>query len=345
MKEAEPPEFTQKEEHPKEKLSDERLGNLLAAVGNSEAKAALLITMQPGFLYSAWKLHHDFIRAQGNNPGWIINSRGPLQFCENTFAPIGLVVKEVVDYGGSDALRYLVTRDGEELGKPLAGLLLDFSERARVPLINLFGSTNSAAETTRLTDKGEQFQYRERAPLRKFRIFYELITTGEVLRVTDLSQRVGSDTVSIGRDLVEMARDGLLSFDQAADEGPVSLYRIKQDKLNISPPQFSNYRTLTHSVWDLLVTDPNRYWSLREIREALHLATSSSYSAIPAVLAHFRREGFVGVQKFHDTSRSEAKLTPDQRAVLVQLVTIIDAFQNMDPLTLARGRNLANQIA
>lgn len=95
-----------------ERLPDEELGDLLAALGNHEAKAITLGLMKPGIIYTNLDLYHAIIEAQGQNPGWIINRMGPFAYCHNSLAPIGLVAQEVTMAGGLERIGYMKTEKG-----------------------------------------------------------------------------------------------------------------------------------------------------------------------------------------------------------------------------------------
>jgi len=58
---------------PSERLSDERLGSLISAVGNHENKALLSVAMQPGVAYSRKDLQDLFNGIQGDEPSWLAN--------------------------------------------------------------------------------------------------------------------------------------------------------------------------------------------------------------------------------------------------------------------------------
>lgn len=130
----------------KERLSDEELGNLLAAFGNNEAKAVTLIAMRKGVIYSEYDLYSAVIEKQGEGVGWRQSRGVPFTYCRSSFENIGLVAKSVSD-PVLETWGYLKTDYGEELGDALAGLLLDFSLRhPEVSLYDIFGSTTSRGE-------------------------------------------------------------------------------------------------------------------------------------------------------------------------------------------------------
>ncbi len=174
----------------KERISDDRFGAILSAIGNSELKAGLIAAMQASTLYSSDSLHRLIVRAQGENAGWVMNKNVPFQFCRTTFTPIGLVTKEVVQYSEADTIRYRLSNDGNTLGKPLAGLLLDFSQKRTESLYDYFGSTNDPKGQAEVEHQehthDESTLLSQRSPQKRYAIFYELTTAERPLRITDI---------------------------------------------------------------------------------------------------------------------------------------------------------------
>lgn len=119
---------SESQSHSEEQLSDEQLGNLLAAVGNHEAKAVTFLVMRSETTYTAEDIHKAVIEAQGTLPGWRIHHQSAFKYCERSLSPIGLVAKEVVD-PNLNTYGYARTEYGERIGVSLAGLLLDFSRK------------------------------------------------------------------------------------------------------------------------------------------------------------------------------------------------------------------------
>src|SRR5579871_927191 len=60
-----------------EQMPEEELGNLLAAFGNHEAKALLLVAMAPENIYSDGDMHKMMLKQQGDTLGWKIGNRVP----------------------------------------------------------------------------------------------------------------------------------------------------------------------------------------------------------------------------------------------------------------------------
>src|SRR3990167_4100505 len=188
------PQKTGETPKPNEKLTDEQMGNLLAAFGNNESKAATLLLMRSETIYTMYDIHKSFMSSQGENPGWGINYAVPFSYCQNSLAPIGLVAKETIDET-QEAYGYVITDYGETMGKPLAGLLLDFSKRySDNSLVDLFGGTAS-----KYSGGGEDIEnkdeHKKRSPLTRYKIYYELATaTSFPMQTERLAEAVGEDS-------------------------------------------------------------------------------------------------------------------------------------------------------
>ena len=81
---------------PKEKLSDERLGDLLSAVGNHEAKAITLILMRNGNVFDRSNLYGEVLSSQGESKKWRVGWGDPFKYWRHSLAPIGLVAKKTL---------------------------------------------------------------------------------------------------------------------------------------------------------------------------------------------------------------------------------------------------------
>lgn len=192
------------------RIPDEEMGNLLAAIGNNEAKALTLLLMQPGRIYTRRDIHDVFIRIQGgeDNAGWQSSHSLQFNYCQNSLAPIGLVAKEVVEGGVVlQTYGYMTTEYGEAVGKHLAALLLGFSRaHPDFSLYDFFGATQSTSNTDPRNKK--------RAPLERMRILWELVTATLPIRQVDLTERLGKDHRQslIGNHLRELARKRVIEY-------------------------------------------------------------------------------------------------------------------------------------
>lgn len=343
---------TQEAPKTREKLSDEEMGNLLSAVGNHEAKALTLILMRNGNIYTGGDLYREALNAQGQNKGWIMSKRIPFNYCSYTLAPIGLVAKETLNpdlsiYG------YQITEKGRGLGIPLAGLLLDFSERHNIPLNLLFGATGSPSELdTVQTEEGDDIEFRKRAPSTTLRMFYELLTSELPIREKDLGAGMGEDfaTVLLGH-LVRLSKLGLIQYDAIKKNRHFSSYRLSAVIPEGELPAYRDQPTLTKLVFDILRNNPDQYLAIQDVYDLLSKGQKERLknrevirSQISNTLSFLAKHKYADREKFYHDRQSEINITDEQKAVLTELLEIMFRFQNQDKEIFEKGRKLAQEI-
>ncbi len=81
------------ETQPKERISDEEIGDLISAIGNSEAKAITFGLMQSSTIYSMQDANSMVNNAQGQFKGWKQGTSNPFDYMSHSFAPVGLVAR------------------------------------------------------------------------------------------------------------------------------------------------------------------------------------------------------------------------------------------------------------
>lgn len=330
----------------REKLSDERLGNLISAVGNHEAKAALLGLMQPGIIYARSDLNTIMLHAQGRNLAWRMAKGLPFSYCRHSLAPIGLVAQEVTTSGGLETIGYIKTDFGQEEGDSLGGLLLDLS--LRYPLTSLqdiFGATVSPSEP-KASEEG--LAYRKRSPITRLRLFWELITSSLPIRNTDLGVSLGEDLATISTHVDSLSEKGIISYDSIGANVPFVIYRLSKDHPQDTPAHYSKGPTLAKAIYQIMHDNPDREFTLesvvQEYLKPLVVERVSSNTEFYRVLTWLSKQGYVERKKFGHGKQSEINLTDDQRQMLLDLVTILDQFQNQDPEIIAYGRRCMKEI-
>lgn len=342
----------------KERLSDEELGNLLAAIGNHEAKAVTLLVMRPGEIYTRGELFKELSRAQGKDKGWKIHSDTLFSYCEDSLAPIGLVAKEALNPDLS-TYGYSKTEYGKEIGDLLAGLLLDFSLRhPDISLIDIFGQTMSRAKESTISST---LQFKKRAPIARLNIFRALLQV-QHLPITETGLLKMFPGLNIftnvrGKHLLSYLRPlsekGILSF-RTIDKNPRSLYRLAALVPEEDPPPYYNSQgyphiRLTRLVWRTVRNNPEKLWSREEIAQHLteehtDLARNQRKglaSNISVILVHLHKEGYLGNLSL---PQSEISINDTQRGILSDLLTLLDKVQNRDKEVLETGKKLADRL-
>lgn len=340
-----------REQQQRERLSDAQMGNLISALGNHEAKAAVLCLMTPGIIYSAGDLHRAIIWAQGQNIGWRMSRSDSFSYCQNSLSPIGLVTHEAINPDLS-AYGYMKTEYGDKVGVPLAGLLLDFSLRhPSFSLWDFFGGTASSSQSQEI---GEM-EYKKRSPTTRLKIFCEILTSSLPIRCIDIARQTGEITRTIGTHLSNLSENGLLSYEAIKPGEARVFYRLSETPPSSEPEPLRRLVSLTNFVYELLKKDGNKEWFAEAVQEQHRQyqkingkplrKEAISTDIISDVLSHLVKKGYARRRKFIGGKiHSEVTLTEEQRKMLLELVTLLDRFQNQDPAVLKLGKRLASGI-
>ena len=331
----------QEVEFPKD--PEKRMGALLAAIGNSESKAMTLLLMQPGVVYPRYELHRAFMTAQGQSPEWRTSRLLQFNYCKDSLEPIGLVAKEIINPDLS-TYGYEITDFGREVGVPLAGLLLDFSNRHDISLQDIFGATTS-------TSPGLP-EEKKRAPATRLKILRELVKAkGLFFRAADIVKAIGLDSRASSRgaveQIVQLQRKGIINYTSREASRPFAIYYLNQQHPPVLPqvdgrqPLFTQRicefvekhadKKLTRGKWtELFIQENPEYYGQRSLVGSVNRA-----------LSFLANNGYFLIEKFKGKVQSEVSLTEEQRRVIVELLAILDGFKQKDQGILMRGRHLA----
>ena len=320
-----------------ERLSDEQLGNLISSLGNHEAKAITLLVMRHDTIYTRNDLHRILISVQGGRPGWRMGDSIPFQYCQDSLSPIGLVAKEVLETEGLTTYGYMITEFGTKVGVPFAGYMLNFSKRhPTVSLIDIFGATQSPSKIRELED--QDIEFKKRAPITRLKIFRQLLTSSLPIRQVDLTKSLGEKQSIIQNHLKALEGRGIILYEAIERGSPVTFYQLNPDHAPEQPPVYRGFLSLTRDVYQALCEWPEREWNTESL--ASYLGRTYLHN-ISGILSLFARKGYAKRGKFSAEYQSEINLTPEQRAMLADLVAILDRFQTQDPQILQKGKELA----
>lgn len=336
-----------------ERLTDEELGNILAAFGNSEAKTLTLATMRTGEIYSANRLHRMLTSLQGPNPGWKTSSITPFKYCQESLAPIGLVAEEALNKDSS-VYGYIRTPYGEKVGLPLAGLLLGFSERhPETSLYQLFGKTNSSTVAREvLTRDGEVVEYKERAPLLRLQIFRLLLAaSGSSVKQVEITQKLNAGSARVKESLNELARNGLITYESVGPDKSYTYFRISEKILSAQEIP-GKERSLSRAILEILGQRTDEELTSEEIARVLiwsnpkwkGLKEKKFRDRINAVMGAYTKQGAAEKGKYQKGTKSEITLDESKKALIEELVAQLGSFQNQDTNALVSGNKLAAEI-
>lgn len=311
-----------------EPLSDERLGELLAAVDNHEGKALLVMLMQQGVYYRQQELHNlltNLPGASGVNIGHRTNQIG---YCKESLRPVGMVTK--ADFG--EVLRFGISEDGERLGKPLAvGSLQVMSAHALtrerdISLEQLWGATHSPTE--------------KRSPLVRFLAIEALLTSpNETATVGQLAEALHEDYNLLSIPLLMLSKHGLVEY---------KTWEIGRDKVVYSVPDPSKIHHTEgrpRGVW----TEAAVQYLLQHKKGTLDELAAYSWESAPqeekrdnsleevrhklAVSLHQMAKRFgVLTREGHNKEEDHgASLTPDQKAFWQDMIQLLEGIREAEP--------------
>ncbi len=175
------------------------VGNLLAGIGNHEAKAIVFGGMQPGQTYSPQELHDNlFLAPQGDEPVHVGSSSNQLDYCQRSFEPAGLVTTT-----RASTIEYRLTKFGRQAGKSWAGHALSLSlEADGISLRSLFGMTR--------TNRGKS----SRPPMDRVHIFRLLLDAGpDGLQAADIQAKLEVNGRTAVNNLTWLDRDGIVEYE------------------------------------------------------------------------------------------------------------------------------------
>lgn len=328
-----------------QELPEGDLFRLLAAIGNNEAKCLTLIAMGNGHIFSEGDLYRTMLNHQGKQTGWRMGWRTPFTYCKDSLSPIGLVTKEAINPDLS-VYGYQITEYGKQTGIPLAGLLLKWSlEHPDFSLYKMFASTGSKVQRQEPEDK-------KRAPEIRYRLFWELVTNpNSSMRKADLTQGLREDPTTIHDHLDSLRNMNVISYESRERREPYSFYKFREDAPPEPPTPYRRMTTLTIKVYDLLKENPDQEFSAEDLLTVLtqnfpeYKEKSFVLSAIRHIATCFEHQGYVGRKKYRKSLQSEIILSPEQREVILSLVSFLDRFQRGDPQVLQQGKEFAERIA
>lgn len=194
-----------------EQLTDERLAELVNATGNHEGIALLTLALatepQNDSGFTIGELHSFFQTALDAPQNVLGNRNNQTNWCDGSLVPAGLAV-EVAD----SPRRIAQTQEGREVGAALAALVLDFSDRHDVPLVQIFG-----ASMTRSPLSSSQI---------RLTLLSELLTNDGRANLTDLVTATGvASQVVIEKHLRKLNDAGLLQYEDW--DGGENTHRFK----------------------------------------------------------------------------------------------------------------------
>lgn len=330
---------SQERELPKEKIY-----GLLAAFGNSEAKAFAIIVMGQGKPYDKGSLHKDLIKLQGDKPVWRLDKNTPFQYCMISFVPAKLVKNYVLGPDGM-VLEYMITDYGKNTGVSFAGWLSRWSiDHPHFSLYGAFGSTNSSFIEQDKQDK-------KRSPEIRLKVLRQLAASrSQKLRQVDIAKALNENRPLIGGHLKNLARKGVIRYENVGRGREVTHYRLKDKRPNEMPKAYRGEKIATERVYEVLQENIGSYLSIKQLQKLLikkypeYKNRSSLYKFISGAAHDFERQKYAKCKKFEFGFQSQVNMSKEQKEAIASLVNLIDNFQKGDLETIREGRFFAQKL-
>jgi hypothetical protein len=332
-------------------MPPEKLGNLLAAIGNHEAKALVLAAMRPGIVYSAGDLRRLLLEPQARSPVWRISSGVAFDYCRYSLSPFGLVTQELLDTE-LRSFGYMKSQYGEYVGDAFAGYLLAFSlTHSDVSLVDLFGTTNSSAvPQAHPNEVAKTADFRIRSPLRRYRMITELLRNRLPMRETDLAAAVGEPVAALSPHLQRLHDLGIIMYRSTRISAPYALFRVRDDHSFHEVPLHPHSPSLSRELHSLLARgqiftrEQLATTLIRTFPRRATLRQTTLRTSISQILSRFEKYGCVERVRFTASRQSDIDLTSGQRRLLNDLVEAIEIFARQGPSDLTAGRTKAARI-
>lgn len=322
---------------PERPLDDDRMVGLISGAGNHASKLVMLATMHPGVIYglSGDSSAHNLLKASqvgSDSEGWVPEYTVPFKYLTNSLAPIGMVAKEFIDER-KGAIGYQLTDEGEHVGVPLAGYLLDFAERHNLALSQVFGDTTSRNPN-------------ERAGGLRWNVFQGLATQlpDERISATELAESVGVDVQRVINSLPELAQIDLVHYEPGTKR--LQTYDIDIEGLKERLPRMHLGRSA--EIARIVIESNLSACSVAELAEIVTRHdpdenTPAFRNTLKGVLKNWENVGITRrtVEKSGD---ARVWVTQEQQDRLQELVQILDSIQTTDASVLLRGREMASNI-
>ncbi|OGK21256.1 hypothetical protein A3C23_01955 [Candidatus Roizmanbacteria bacterium RIFCSPHIGHO2_02_FULL_37_13b] len=329
------------------------LSNILAGVGNSEAKALCLLIMEPDCIYSGDDIATKLRELQIPGRGWPDYAGSNVtQYLDKTFKPIGLVA-ESIDGHWDSRIGFQKTLRGAGIGDAVAGLMLEFSENhSEYGLRQIIGKTASSA-STKITDvAGEEIEHKKRPIDTLIQLYWELLTTSQdTLTVNQLANVLGERGGDILAHVKNLSDCGIIDYETRGRSDPWQTHQYTGESKLLGkerPAEESTGRL--GSVYNFFKTHPEGHYTVEEVFEAMKLEYPDDDPKkllidIYEYVDRLRTRGYLqNTSKFTKKYGSKIALKPEAYDSVHDLVSLVDKIQNVDTETLAHGKRVGREI-
>lgn len=335
-----------------EPISESYLSSLISFAGNDETKLITLCALQPGIVYDLPSINQRIKQLLGENQSPYIGHTLFRDYLQKSLVFTEAVVKVETEIDGAD---YRLSPDNSQSAIALAGHLLQFSERhPDIPLGAALAKSSSSGKVDE-SSLAKADESKKRAPSTRIRIFRKVLTSQLPIRITDLATSLGESPKILRSHLNNLTGQSLVNYESAPSNEPLVAYRTTETIPTSDFFEKSRYPILSLESYNAVVQitqgDTTRRAYLEELVAKMPSRTTGGYihgkgieSARVAALKNLARNGFIIVERFDGSMRSEINLTDTQRNYLSELVSVLDRFQSQDPTFIQEGMQIASEI-
>lgn len=237
----------------------------------------------------------------------------------------------------------------------MAGLLLDYSlKHPKLSLYSLFGSTVSRYKANR--EGEDDSENRKRAAGTRLKIFWEVTTANLPIGLYELANRIGEDPRLVSLHLITLGELGILNYESQGFGKPFSAYKLTDKGVAELSNRSYRYNILTsHPVLFQIFMNNQDSWLTGEnlVEKFANIVHKEEVSqrrkiqimrTIQSPLSNWLKEGYIEVRDLNDSLRSTIDLTEEQRSNLVELLEILERFQNQNPGIIAQGLSVSREL-
>lgn len=314
-----------------EPMAEVHLAELISATGNHEGKALLMLAMglHGGGIegHGQAETHRLMANLPGADGAKLGNKTSQFTWCDGSLIPAGLVTETQ-----QQPRRVAPTKEGIEIGVPLAAMLLDFSDRYDVDLAQLFGGRASASEV--------------RSPQLRIKILEELLSNPA--GTTHLSNLVAvsgaADQVVIEKHLRKLNDAGLLQYndwDKAVNTSRYMLedqyYQPRADLSSVTAACLEYLRTHEEATIDSL------------IEYCLQTIPGSNLKSVRPKIAQsihrFKKNGAIAVLEGRTANQLlDVTFTLEQETLWSELLNKLEEFRSQDDKLLTKYRQMGQDF-
>lgn len=181
--------------------------------------------------------------------------------------------------------------------------------------------------------------YKKRAIGTRLKIFLELLTDQLPIREIDLTEAVGEEHGIISGHLKQLDAYGIVNLDSRGVKENYVVYKLAPSTHDLTKPILQRGDiTMTDLVYEIMSANPEKYWTIQEVISSVKGKLADTPKAelmlqgrVNHALSILRTLDILESKDFTGRSQSRIDLTPEQKAILYDFLSLVMRFQDQDP--------------